>query len=73
VFGRLAERLTDNIPPDVTTTIDHDLHARGPVPPYVVDGLFTTPQYAASDVRVVSGVSDHCAVLGRISRNGHGR
>jgi endonuclease/exonuclease/phosphatase family metal-dependent hydrolase len=72
VFARLAERLTDNIPADVKTTIDHELHVRGTMPPYVVDGLFTTPEYTAGDVRVISGVSDHCAVLARISRNGSG-
>jgi endonuclease/exonuclease/phosphatase family metal-dependent hydrolase len=72
VFARLAERLTDNIPADVKTTIDHELHVRGAMPPYVVDGLFTTSEYVASDVRVISGVSDHCAVVARISRNGHG-
>ena len=72
VFARLAERLADNIPADVRTTIDHQLHTRGPIPLQVVDGLFTTPEYIAGDVRVISGVSDHCAVLARVSRNGSG-
>jgi hypothetical protein len=33
---------------------------------YVVDGLFTTPEYKATDVGLVDGVSDHMAIVATI-------
>ncbi len=69
IFSLLAEKFTDNIPQDVQTTIDNDLHRVGDtLRPLVVDHLFTTPQYSAHDVRVVSGVSDHMAIVAEIEK-----
>ena len=34
---------------------------------YMVDGLFTTPGCQASDVRLQFGVSDHAAIVARLS------
>ena len=66
VFSTLATVFTDNIPSSVTTTMDNALHRVGDkLRPLVVDGLFTRG-YKASNVRVVCGVSDHCAVVGEI-------
>lgn len=65
VFDRLAAHLTDNIPADVTTTIDPLLHRAGALN-LVVDGLFTSPHYRASEVAVHAGLSDHQAVTGVI-------
>ena len=34
----------------------------------MVDGLFTTPAYKASDVKLVDGISDHMAIVAKINR-----
>lgn len=69
-YKRLAKVYKDNIPSSVTTTIDFDLHrakregkARFEV---VVDYIWSTPKYQVSNVRVVSGISDHCGVVGEV-------
>lgn len=67
MFSQITKHYTDNIPQEVQTTLDPALHrVRGLM--YVVDGLFSTPGYAVSDVEVISGVSDHCALIGTIQR-----
>jgi exonuclease III len=68
IFDILAKRYTDNIPKEVTTTINNALHKVPNLEPLVVDALFTTSEYKASDVQVILGVSDHCAVMGNISQ-----
>lgn len=35
----------------------------------MVDGLFTTSDYKASNVRLVDGVSDHMAIVADIYKN----
>mgnify|MGYP001582356335 CR=1 FL=1 len=67
IFGTLAARYTDNIPAHYITSIDGNLHRAGPLQ-LMVDGLFTTPEYMVSNVALISGVSDHCAVVATISR-----
>lgn len=66
IFDALSRRYTDNIPKDVTTTIDQKLHRKNGLM-YVVDGLFTTPNYSVSDVEVIDGVSDHKAIVAKIT------
>ena len=73
IFSALASRWTDNIPPLYETSIDVNLHRAGKTKPHelkdkMVDGLFTTPAYFASDVKLVSGVSDHCAIVAYITK-----
>jgi len=67
LFDDIATVLTDNIPQNVITTIDKDIHKAGFLP-YVIDCMFTSKQYKANDVRVVGGVSDHMAVIADVSR-----
>lgn len=67
IFGRLAERFRDNIPPEYAASIDGNIHRAGHLP-YMVDGLFTTPGFAASDVKLTGGVSDHMAITAVIER-----
>ncbi|MSU56333.1 MAG: hypothetical protein EXS51_03440 [Candidatus Taylorbacteria bacterium] len=69
IWEKLAERYADNIPPEYTTSIDQKLHLKSGIM-YVVDGLFSSPEYRVSDVRLVEGVSDHKAVVGIIERVG---
>ena len=65
-FARFTAKYTDNIPAQYMTSLDQNLHrVKGLI--YMVDGLFTTNRYRASDVRLVDGVSDHMAVVGMIT------
>lgn len=67
IFNLLATHYKDNIPPEVTTTMDNALHRNPHLLPLVVDGLFTTPKYMAADVQVIAGVSDHRAIIANIT------
>ncbi len=67
IFETLAAIYTDNIPPNVHTTMDNKLHRISTLDPLVVDVLFTSSMYIAKNVHVIDGVSDHCAVVGEIS------
>lgn len=67
IWGLFAERYKDNIPEHYTTSIDKDLHRSGGLE-YVVDGIFTTPEYEVSNVERVCGLSDHCAFTAEISK-----
>lgn len=66
VFDQITTLYKDNIPPSITTTIDKNFHKAGDLQ-YVVDALFTTPQYIAQNVTVTDGISDHCAIQADIS------
>lgn len=67
IFSRLAERYRDNVPPEYTTSIDGSMHRAGALP-HMVDGIFSTPGYEVSDVRMVCGVSDHCALVAKVRK-----
>lgn len=67
VYKRLSTHFQDGIPTEILTTLDPQLHQAGPLP-YVVDYVWHTPQYALGEVRTVSGVSDHQAVVAEISK-----
>jgi len=66
IFAMLAGRYKDNVPPHYTSSIDPNLHRAGRLE-LMVDGIFSTPLYAVSDVEIVSGVSDHCALVATVS------
>jgi endonuclease/exonuclease/phosphatase family metal-dependent hydrolase len=66
IFGRLAQRYRDNVPLSYTTSIDPNLHRAGPLA-FMVDGMFSTNGITVSDVTMHGGVSDHCALVGRVS------
>jgi endonuclease/exonuclease/phosphatase family metal-dependent hydrolase len=66
IFGTLAEKYKDNVPSHYTTSIDGALHRAGPLE-LMVDGIFSTPGYAVSDVELVAGVSDHKAIVATVS------
>ncbi|HOZ03514.1 MAG TPA: hypothetical protein PKX78_03405 [Candidatus Woesebacteria bacterium] len=66
IYDQLAKMYTDNIPQDVQTTIDKNLHKSGEDIHLVVDGLFTSPGYYVKSCRVLSGLSDHMAVIAEI-------
>lgn len=75
IFSLFAARYTDTIPTHYQTSLDPNLHRVGPtlfrtqnMHTYMVDGLFSTPAYQVSDVRLEFGVSDHAAVVATIDR-----
>lgn len=66
VFSQLAELYTDNIPPEYTTSLDEAWHKAGKLE-LMVDGLFSTPgAFKFYNTHLVSGVSDHKAVVTEI-------
>lgn len=65
IFSKLNEKYTDNIPKEIKTSIDKDLHRAGDLG-YMVDGIFSTSKYEVSNVRQKFGVSDHGAFLALI-------
>ena len=67
-FKRITERYKDNIPEHYKTSIDQNLHKHKGIM-FMVDGLFTTPSYTVSNVRLVDGVSDHMAVVADVEMN----
>ena len=68
-WARLANKYKDNIPNEYTTSLDMNLHRKGNFKKFenMVDGLFTTQKYIASNVHLVDGVSDHMAVVADIN------
>ena len=65
IFDSIAEKYKDNIPQDISTTIDKNLHKAGDLQ-LVVDGLFTTPEYKVDSIKILDKLSDHCAILATI-------
>lgn len=73
IFKTMATAYRDNIPPQYETSIDISLHRSGKERPHelvdkMVDGLFTSPEYRATDVDLVFGISDHAAIVASISK-----
>jgi hypothetical protein len=71
IFTQLSVTYKDNIPASYTTSLDPAYH-RAPLAEQadkMVDGLFSTPSYTATDVVLHAGVSDHCAITATITRS----
>ena len=66
IFDMIAAKYKDNVPPGIISSLDPDLH-RAKGLELVVDGIFSTPAYTVSGVEMISGVSDHRALLATIS------
>lgn len=71
-FAMFANKYKDNIPLEYDSTLDANLHkgpdVRSREALYVVDGLFSTPQYQITNVKLVEGVSDHKAIVANIAK-----
>lgn len=65
IFSAIAAKYKDNIPPEYDSSLDPDLH-RAKGLKLMVDGLFSTPDYKVEDVKLVCGISDHCAITAKI-------
>lgn len=75
LYEQLAQRYQDHVPESVTSTMDVDVHYAGHIPEiradleqYVVDYIFSTPDYQVKNVRTQFGVSDHCALIAEVSK-----
>ncbi len=68
IFSILAEKYKDNIPSEYDSSLDPTLH-RAKGLKLMVDGLFSTSDYRVEDVKLICGISDHCAVTAKISKN----
>lgn len=73
LYDLLCEHYTDTIPDAYFSSLDRDLHRAGNDPElsklfdrFMVDYVFTQSNYAASDVRLEFGVSDHAAVVAHV-------
>ena len=62
IWNDLSKTYTDNIPQEIDTTIDKNLHKSGLDIRLVVDALFTSSHYSIRNVKVVPNTSDHMAV-----------
>lgn len=67
-FDLLAKNFKDNIPLEYDSSLDDEIHRLKGSKRYVVDGLFSTPIYSLSNVRLESGMSDHRAVVAFIEK-----
>lgn len=67
VFAEMARVWRDCVPPDVTTSLDPELHRAGPLD-LMVDGIFASHHFRVDDVRLHTGVSDHQALSADVSR-----
>lgn len=68
IYTKICGKFKDNIPLDCDSTIDSNFHRAGNIK-YVVDGIFSTPEYTVSDVRICDGVSDHKAIVAMVSKS----
>ena len=73
LYEKFAARYKDAIPASYTSSIDVNIHRAGTIPGeraklerYMVDYLFLSSGYVADNVRLVCGVSDHCAIVADI-------
>lgn len=74
IYHAFIERFKDNIPTDIKTTIDVDRHyarkndiERAKLATFVVDYIFSTPEYTVNNVRCEYGLSDHCAIIANVT------
>jgi len=75
LYERLVERYTDHIPEGITGSLDVDIHRAGQIPEvreriagYMVDYIFSTPDYKVKNVQQHFGISDHTAFTAEIEK-----
>ena len=60
-FTKFTQLFRDNLPKEITSTLDPNLHYAGKLD-LAVDTVFTTPHYQVEELQVLSGLSDHCGL-----------
>lgn len=79
IFSTIAEKYTDNIPPHYEWSIDLSLHRAGGGKiqadaaalgqrGFMVDGMFSTADYALRDVFLKDGLSDHMGIVATVAK-----
>ena len=67
LYEYMAKSYKDNIPKEITTTIDPHLHKVNSDKPgklaFMVDYIWSTPKYEVKNLRFVEGVSDHLGLV----------
>jgi len=71
IYSDLSSRYEDNIPSQITTTIDNQYHRSKDHIEFVVDGVFSSSKYKVSQVSIVDGLSDHCAIVCIVSQQSY--
>jgi endonuclease/exonuclease/phosphatase family metal-dependent hydrolase len=73
IYERFAKKYHDAIPATYVSSLDLNLHRIGKdsfeaqkLAGYMVDYLFLSNDYRAENVRLESGVSDHCAIVATV-------
>jgi endonuclease/exonuclease/phosphatase family metal-dependent hydrolase len=77
LYEEFTKNYTDNVPATHKSSLDQSLHRLGhekdlnaPIfDIYMVDYIFSKPEYLVSDVRLQFGVSDHAAVIATVSKH----
>lgn len=67
IFDTIATHLKDNVPANITTSIDQHLHRISGIQ-LMVDGFFTSPEYSVTHIEMIDGVSDHQALFGKVQK-----
>lgn len=75
LYERFTKLYCDEIPQHYQSSLDRNLHRLGnekidePIfDKFMVDYIFSKPQYEVSDVRLEFGISDHAAVVAHIAK-----
>lgn len=75
LYKEFTRFYTDAIPSSIEGSLDPELHRANNDPiekerirSFMVDYLFTTPEYNATDVRMQNGVSDHRAIIANLEK-----
>lgn len=75
LYKELTRFYADAIPSSVEGSLDPELHRanldpieRERIKAFMVDYIFTTPEYSVKQVQLHSGVSDHCAVIANLEK-----
>lgn len=66
-FKNLNQKYTYHIPSNIKTSIDQKLHRKQGLQ-LVVDHLFTKGEYSLENIKLKSGLSDHKAIIAKLSR-----
>jgi endonuclease/exonuclease/phosphatase family metal-dependent hydrolase len=77
LYGEFTKNYTDTIPKEYLSSLDRTLHRLGKSDTlnapifdiYMVDYLFSKPEYQVTDIRLQFDISDHAAIVASISKN----
>jgi endonuclease/exonuclease/phosphatase family metal-dependent hydrolase len=76
LYGELTKAYSDTVPAEYMSSLDRTYHIHGTNPnltepifdSYMVDYIFSKPEYTVTDVRLQFGVSDHAAIIATVGK-----